>query len=120
MATLCHPITRPRDVRDPNVVKVALDAKGNALYFSRAPILQSRNKKAPSFRHIGIYAYRRSFLLQYVRWPQSSLEKTERLEQLRALERGVAIRVLKTDYEAIGVDVPGDVKKVERLLKKRK
>lgn len=126
MATLCHPIRDPRELASPNSVKVVLDARGDALYFSRSPIPCFRDG-APSaaarracYRHIGIYAYRRDFLLRYVRWPQSFLEKAEKLEQLRALERGVRIRVLASGYEPVGVDVPADVKRVERLLRKRK
>ncbi len=116
MATLCHAINHPKDYRDPNVVKVVINRKGNALYFSRAPIPHDKKMKN-IYRHIGIYAYRKAFLLKYVRWPQTPLEKTERLEQLRALENGVAIRVLKTSYHAVGVDVPADVRKVERLIR---
>jgi 3-deoxy-manno-octulosonate cytidylyltransferase (CMP-KDO synthetase) len=124
MATLCHGITSQKDYMDPNVVKLVTDRAGNALYFSRSPIPHIRDRgRAPlrpgqAFRHLGIYAYRRRFLLHYVKWPQSPLEKAEKLEQLRALERGVRIHVLKTNYKAIGVDVPSDVKKVEKLLKK--
>lgn len=123
MGTLCHGIADLRDYRDPNVVKVTLTDQGNALYFSRSPIPHLRDGEkltTEAYRHIGIYAYRRSFLLHYVRWPQSSLEKAEKLEQLRALQRGVSIRCLKTNYHAIGVDVPADVKKVERLLKTKR
>ncbi len=127
MATLCHAITDKKDYFDPNVVKVVIDRNGNALYFSRSPIPNTskfRISKARSsqftacsyLRHIGIYAYRKNFLLKYVRWPQSALEKMERLEQLRALERGIRIRVLETNYPAIGVDVPKDVAKVEKIL----
>lgn len=125
MATLCHPIRDPREHANPNAVKVVLDARGDALYFSRSPIPHFRDG-APSakelracYRHIGIYAYRRAFLLRYVRWPQSFLEKAEKLEQLRAVERGVRIRTLISDYEPVGVDVPADVKRVERLLRRK-
>jgi 3-deoxy-manno-octulosonate cytidylyltransferase (CMP-KDO synthetase) len=127
MATLCHSISDEKDYLDPNVVKVVKDQNGNALYFSRSPIPFVRDQHRTSnfehrtfFRHIGIYAYRRDFLLKYVRWPQSNLEKLEKLEQLRALERGIQIRVLETNYHAIGVDVVADVKKVEKLLDKQK
>ena len=116
MATLCHAITDKKDYLDPNVVKVVVDRSGNALYFSRSPIPYT-SKARSYFRHIGIYAYRRDFLLKYVRWPQSHLEKLERLEQLRALDRGIPIRVLKTSYHAIGVDVPADIVKVRKILK---
>lgn len=122
MATLCHPIADEKEFHDPNVVKVVIDQKGNALYFSRSPIphiqkpLTSHLSPLTCFRHIGLYAYRRDFLLRYVRWPRSPLEKVERLEQLRALEHGARIRVIKTNYRAIGVDVPADVAKVEKAL----
>ena len=124
MATLCHPIRTAAEFHDPNAVKVVLDSAGDALYFSRAPIPHIGKFRISDFgfrifqRHIGIYAYRRDFLLRYVRWPQSRLEKIERLEQLRALEHGARIRVLKTARAAIGVDVPADVVRVEQLLKR--
>ncbi len=123
MATLSHRITRRGDDLDPNVVKVVADRSGRALYFSRSPIPHFRGAR-PSGpvacdRHLGIYAYRRRFLLQYVRWPQSPLELAEKLEQLRALERGAAIRVLRTSYGAVGVDAPSDVARVERMLRRR-
>jgi len=130
MATLCHPIANEKEFRDPNVVKVVINQEGNALYFSRSPIphIQKPLTSHPQsswgqalspltcFRHVGLYAYRRNFLLRYVRWPQPPLEKAERLEQLRALEHGARIRVIKTNYHAIGVDVPADVAKVEKAL----
>jgi 3-deoxy-manno-octulosonate cytidylyltransferase (CMP-KDO synthetase) len=124
MATLCHPVRDARELANPNAVKVVLDARGDALYFSRSAIPCFRDG-APSaaarrrcYRHIGIYAYRRDFLLRYVRWPQSFLEKAEKLEQLRAVERGVRIRALVSGYEPVGVDVPADVKRVERLIRR--
>ncbi|MBI4028521.1 MAG: 3-deoxy-manno-octulosonate cytidylyltransferase [Verrucomicrobia bacterium] len=140
MATLCHAIRKAEDYQNPNVVKVVAARGGRALYFSRAPIphtgkfqfpvrlsdgrrggqADGADSKVQIFqRHIGIYAYRRDFLLRYVRWPQSPLEKAERLEQLRVLERGIPIRVLESDYEAIGVDAPADVRKVEKALAMR-
>ncbi len=126
MATLAHPLSDAKDYDNPNAVKVVVDRKGNALYFSRAPIpffrgWDGRRGKLPGavWRHLGIYGYRRDFLLRYVRWPRSPLEEAENLEQLRALERGVQIRVLRTAYEALGVDVPGDVARVERVLRRR-
>lgn len=126
MATLAHPIRDAREFADPNAVKVVRDAQGDALYFSRAPIPSFRDA-APSsalrrrcFRHIGIYAFRREFLLRYVRWPKSFLEKAEKLEQLRALENGVRIRVLISKDRPVGVDVPGDVRRVERRLRQKR
>jgi 3-deoxy-manno-octulosonate cytidylyltransferase (CMP-KDO synthetase) len=124
MATLCHAIRDEDEYRDSNAVKVVMGQAGNALYFSRAPIPWLRTKKFGDpgtegiFRHIGIYGFRREFLFQYVQWPQSFLEKAEQLEQLRAVERGVAIHVLKTEYRPIGVDVPADVARVEKVLRK--
>ncbi|NUN93984.1 MAG: 3-deoxy-manno-octulosonate cytidylyltransferase, partial [Verrucomicrobiae bacterium] len=126
MSTAAHVLTDADDLRNPNVVKVVLDRSGCALYFSRAPIPSFRDA-APSsalrrrcFRHIGIYAFRREFLLRYVRWPKSFLEKAEKLEQLRALENGVRIRVLISKDRPVGVDVPGDVRRVERRLRQKR
>ncbi len=122
VATLCHATASENESRDLNIVKVVVGCDGNALYFSRAPIPYHYRTRS-SFcmrRHIGIYAYRRRFLLKYVRWPQTPLEKVEGLEQLRALERGVRIRVLETSYHALGVDVPEDVAKVEEVLMGKK
>lgn len=126
MATLAHPIRDAREFADPNAVKVVRDARGDALYFSRAPIPSFREgppspaRRRRCLRHIGIYAFRREFLVRYVRWPQSFLEKAEKLEQLRALENGVRIRVLITEKKPVGVDVPGDVRRVERLLRSKR
>lgn len=118
MVTWAQKITDPRDIENPNVVKVVFDKHGDALYFSRWPIPYVRDKdgRAEHYRHFGIYAYRREFLLQYVKLPQTPLERAERLEQLRALENGYQIRVLLTEHESIGVDTPEDVAKVEKLL----
>jgi 3-deoxy-manno-octulosonate cytidylyltransferase (CMP-KDO synthetase) len=106
---------------NPNVVKVVLNYRQDALYFSRSRIPFSRSLQADAlaYRHVGIYAYRRDFLLQFVRWPQGTLETIEQLEQLRALENGARIRVLMTDHEAQGVDCPEDVALIERALKNR-
>jgi 3-deoxy-manno-octulosonate cytidylyltransferase (CMP-KDO synthetase) len=103
---------------------VVLDRDNRALYFSRAPIPYPRDhSRVPppgAFRHIGIYGYRSDVLQKWVRLPPTRLEKLEKLEQLRALENGFTIKVFLTQYEAIGVDVPADVKKVERILAKRR
>lgn len=106
------------DPTQPNIVKVVLQANGNALYFSRSaiPFPRDDTASAPYYRHIGIYGYQRKFLLQFVRWPQGILEKTEQLEQLRALENGGVIRVLLTDHDALGVDAPDDIALVEKRL----
>ena len=107
------------EYNDPNTVKVVKDVTGKALYFSRSPIPHMRNspKNTTCFFHWGIYAYRRDFLEEYIRWPQSELEKIESLEQLRALENGASIQVITTNQKALGVDVPEDIAKVEKFLK---
>ncbi len=106
---------------NPNIVKAVVDISGRALYFSRAtvPFQRADGEGVPALWHWGIYAYRRDFLEQFVKWPQSPLEKCEKLEQLRALEHGARIQVLtETESWSIGVDVPEDVAKVEKLLAK--
>jgi 3-deoxy-manno-octulosonate cytidylyltransferase (CMP-KDO synthetase) len=121
MGTLARKINVAEQLVNPNVVKVVIAANGNALYFSRNQIPYVRDA-ADQFRdgtflkHLGIYAYRREFLLKFVQLPQSALEKTEKLEQLRALENGYAIKVLITPHDSIGVDRPEDVKLVEEIL----
>jgi len=119
MGTLKKRIERPSDIPDPNVVKVVTDAKGNALYFSRSPIPYARDGEQPTyFKHIGLYVYRRDFLLSYPDLPVGPLERAERLEQLRALENGFKIRVVETEYESLGVDTPEDWKQVAELFEK--
>jgi 3-deoxy-manno-octulosonate cytidylyltransferase (CMP-KDO synthetase) len=105
-------------VQNPNAVKVVLDREGNALYFSRSPIPFLRNASAavPFYRHQGLYGYSLQFLLQFVKWKPSLLEKAEQLEQLRALENGAKIRVLLTKHASVGVDAPADVVAVEKIL----
>ncbi len=107
---------------DPNIVKVIMDESGNALYFSRSPIPFYREDPCPDkrsyYQHIGIYAYKKDFLLEFLTWPPSRLEKTERLEQLRALEKGVKIKMFYTTHRLVGVDTPEDVETVEVLMKK--
>jgi 3-deoxy-manno-octulosonate cytidylyltransferase (CMP-KDO synthetase) len=109
------------DPLDPNCVKVVVDDRGFALYFSRSLIPFSRNGgvRVEPLLHWGLYAYKRDFLEQFVRWPQGRLEKCELLEQLRALENGAAIRVIEVQEVSMGVDVPADIAKVERLLRQR-
>jgi 3-deoxy-manno-octulosonate cytidylyltransferase (CMP-KDO synthetase) len=123
MATLAGPLTAPNAYRDPSVVKVVTDASGRALYFSRAPIPWDRaasDTSAPptlARRHVGVYAYRRAFLLEFQQWPVSELERCEGLEQLRALEHGARIRVCHTEHEPLSVDTPSDVAAVEQRLR---
>lgn len=105
------------DQRDPNRVKVILNAKNDAIYFSRSPIPYQREAGTQPLLHIGIYGFRRSMLLQYAAWPATVLEKTEQLEQLRLLYNGVPIRVTTVDWKGIAVDNPSDVALVEEHLK---
>jgi 3-deoxy-manno-octulosonate cytidylyltransferase (CMP-KDO synthetase) len=129
IATTWEPITNGADVLSPDVVKVVLDAKDHALYFSRAPIpypreaarrygsIEAALEKEPELlalfrKHTGLYVYRRDFLLEFARWPQSTLEQAESLEQLRALERGVQIKVVRSTAPSIGVDTLEDLERV--------
>jgi 3-deoxy-manno-octulosonate cytidylyltransferase (CMP-KDO synthetase) len=117
MSTLKKKIEDAREVNDPNVVKVVTNREGDAIYFSRSPIPYDRERAgAVYYKHIGIYVYRRDFLLNYPALPVGPLEKAERLEQLRALENGYAIRVTETEYESWGVDTPEDLERVSYLL----
>jgi 3-deoxy-manno-octulosonate cytidylyltransferase (CMP-KDO synthetase) len=109
-------IANEEERENSNVVKVVTDQKGIALYFSRSPIPFYRNPVAPTLRHIGIYGYRKDFLLKFVSLPQTPLEKTESLEQLRALENGFRIKIVLVDYSPVGVDTPEDLERVRRLL----
>jgi 3-deoxy-manno-octulosonate cytidylyltransferase (CMP-KDO synthetase) len=119
MATLARPITDPSELDNPNVVKVVTDRTGHALYFSRYPIPFVREGRAERFKHIGLYVYRRDFLLAYPGLPRGPLEEAERLEQLRALENGYKIRVVETDYDSCGVDTPEDLARAAARLEDR-
>jgi len=118
MATLSKRIDDPREIDDPNVVKVVTDRAGDAIYFSRCPIPFDRDRtgRRTCFKHIGLYVYRRNFLLQYPSLPVGPLENAERLEQLRAIENGYPIRVVETEYDSLGVDTPQDLERVSRLF----
>jgi 3-deoxy-manno-octulosonate cytidylyltransferase (CMP-KDO synthetase) len=126
MGTLKKRIEDRSEVDDPNVVKVVTDRFDNAIYFSRATIPHRRDtakgsqqkagQEVQHYKHIGLYVYRRDFLLRYPELPVGPLERAERLEQLRALENGHKIRVVETDYESVGVDTPEDLEKVSRLF----
>jgi len=128
MGTLARPIESPSVLENPNVVKVVVARNGNGLYFSRSTIPYVRDakrgapeewlKQAAFYKHLGIYAFRKDFLLKFVQWPSGELEKAEKLEQLRALENGFAIKVWITPYDSIGVDRPEDVETVEEILRK--
>jgi 3-deoxy-manno-octulosonate cytidylyltransferase (CMP-KDO synthetase) len=116
MATLRRPIADHAEYMNPNLVKVVVDRQGNALYFSRAPIPHARGGAMTAYAHIGIYAYRRPFLLTYAGLQPTPLELMESLEQLRALEHGYRIRTVETRHESIGVDTPEDLDRVRRLV----
>jgi len=108
------------DVNAPSAVKVVTDTSGKALYFSRATIPFDRDRTSPRyFKHLGFYAYRKSALDRFVAWPESFLEKAERLEQLRFLENGISIYVGETPHDSIGVDTEEDLRRVEEILHKR-
>jgi 3-deoxy-manno-octulosonate cytidylyltransferase (CMP-KDO synthetase) len=125
MTTLCRPLDA-HDFTNPNVVKAVVGQDGYALFFSRAPVPYDRRGHADgrveggtprlAFKHIGLYAYRRTTLLHLASLPPTALEETEMLEQLRALEHGIRIRVVQTDLDSIGVDTDADVARVRALL----
>jgi 3-deoxy-manno-octulosonate cytidylyltransferase (CMP-KDO synthetase) len=135
MSTLRCPIPTIDELFDISITKVVVDAQDFALYFSKAPIPYHRDGWGPiismvprlrlaggtppvvGWRHIGLYVYRRTFLLTFAQLPQTPLERLEQLEQLRALEHGVRIKVVPTPYVSIGVDTPEDLAKVRRLLR---
>ena len=122
ISTVATPIKLPADIMDPNVCKVVLDFDENALYFSRAPIPWVRDTaghvQARHLKHLGLYVFRRDALLEYPTLPQGELERVEQLEQLRWLENGWKIRVAEVEHDAVSVDVPDDVARVEKLLQK--
>jgi 3-deoxy-manno-octulosonate cytidylyltransferase (CMP-KDO synthetase) len=119
MTTLYRRIDTPAELSDPNIVKVVVDRAGFALYFSRSPIPHLRDPRGgwpPLYRHVGLYAYRRSALMVLASLEPTPLERAESLEQLRALEHGIRIKTVETAYDSIGVDTPQDLEQVRRLL----
>ncbi|MEP6916231.1 MAG: 3-deoxy-manno-octulosonate cytidylyltransferase [Acidobacteriota bacterium] len=114
MSTLRRRIDDPAELHNPNVTKVVVDRDGFALYFSRAPIPFARQgcPPAPAWRHIGLYVYRRECLLRLAALPQTAMEQSEALEQLRALEYGIRIKAEETTFESVGVDTPEDLERV--------
>ncbi len=132
MGTVCRKIEDRNEAFDPNVVKVVFDGNGFALYFSRSPIPWDRDRWAgksslkelslagPMYKHIGLYVYRRDFLLTCASMPQTSLEAIEKLEQLRVLESGYRIKTVVTDHESFGVDIPEDLGKILKRLGERR
>jgi 3-deoxy-manno-octulosonate cytidylyltransferase (CMP-KDO synthetase) len=128
VATLVKKIDAAEDIVNPNVVKVVMDIAGNAIYFSRAPIPYVRNaaevtgnhKQNIYYKHIGLYVYRKEFLLDFASWKESTLEHTEKLEQLRIIEHGFRIKATITHYDSIPVDTPGDADRVRTILQQLK
>lgn len=127
MSTAAAPLKNASEYDNPNVVKVVVNVVERALYFSRRTIPYVRDAASrsateqlaafPFLKHLGIYGYRRDTLLRLVKFPPSPLERAEKLEQLRALEQGIEIAVVRVNYEAVGVDAPEDVARVEQLLR---
>lgn len=109
------------DLNNPNAVKVVTALDGRALYFSRATIPFDRDAsgKARCYKHLGFYAYRKAALDAFCAWPESELERTERLEQLRFLEHGMAVHVAETKFDTVGVDTEEDLRRVEKILRER-
>ena len=122
ISTVATAIKTPADIMDPNIVKTVLDFENYALYFSRAPIPWVRDAASKiqvrHLKHLGLYVFQRDALLEYPTLPQGELERIEQLEQLRWLENGWRIRIAEVEHDAVSVDVPEDVARVERLLQK--
>ncbi|MDQ6991455.1 MAG: 3-deoxy-manno-octulosonate cytidylyltransferase [Mariprofundaceae bacterium] len=117
MATLAHPLLRPEDLQDPNVVKVVLNAQGQAMYFSRSAIPFPRQEGVgQALQHVGLYAYRKDFLLHYSRLKECDSGKSEQLEQLRVLHHGYPMAVTVGDFHCLGVDTPDDLQRAEKML----
>lgn len=118
VASLMQPLLDPQFIVDPNYVKVAVDRKFNALFFSRSVIPYPRNKdiNIPYYEHIGVYAFHKQALLQFTQWPVTPLENAEKIECLRYLENGIPIKMVLTEYMGVEIDTPEDLKKAAKLL----
>jgi len=118
VSSLMQLLTNPRLIEDPNYVKVAVDNKMNALFFSRSVIPYPRDKEAVAnyYEHIGVYAFKKQALLNFTNWPMSPLEAAEKIECLRYLENGVSIRMVVTEYMGVEIDTPEDLIKAAKLL----
>ena len=119
MATVKTEMTERAEIENPNNVKVVTDKNGYALYFSRSVMPYPRNEGCPVYKHIGIYAYKRDFLLSYAKMESTPLEQSESLEQLRALENGYRIKVVETKAKFVGVDTAEDLAKVNEIYKSK-
>lgn len=122
MATLKKRIISPDEINNPNIAKLITDSNNNAIYFSRSVIPYNRDDidNVRYYKHIGVYGYRKDFLLKIAQLPRSPLECAEELEQLRVLENGYAIRVVETQYQSIGVDLPEHIAMIEKEMKNEK
>ncbi|MEN3337054.1 MAG: 3-deoxy-manno-octulosonate cytidylyltransferase synthetase [Acidobacteriota bacterium] len=120
MSTLRRRIDSDEERQNPNVTKVVVDRTDFAMYFSRAPIPFARHDcpAAPAWRHVGLYVYRRACLLRLAALPPTAMERSEALEQLRALEYGIRIKAVETAFDSIGVDTPDDLARVRAILSK--
>jgi len=119
ISTLRRRIADPSELANPNVTKVVVDRDDNALYFSRAPVPYTRPGCPPAvaWRHVGLYVYRRECLLRLASLAPTALEQSEALEQLRALEHGIRIKAIETQYDSVGVDTPDDLERVRRVFR---
>lgn len=119
VASLMQVITDAESIANPNTVKVVVDGRSNALYFSRSiiPYPRHADTDVTYYKHIGVYAFRKTALMQFTQWPLSNLENIEKLEQLRYLENGIGIRMVLTDYTSVEIDAPEDLQKARDILK---
>ena len=119
MSTLRRRITDDSERHNPNVTKVVVDREGFALYFSRAPVpfVRTGCPPAPAWRHVGLYVYRRECLLRLAGLPPTPMERSEALEQLRALEHGIRIKVIETEFDSVGVDTAEDLARVRDSIR---
>jgi 3-deoxy-manno-octulosonate cytidylyltransferase (CMP-KDO synthetase) len=121
VASLMHKISDKDELQNPNIVKLVVDKNNLSLFFSRSCIPYQRNTETSVnyWRHIGVYAYRKMTLMQFVQWPMGVLENIEKLEQLRYLENGVPIKMVETPFTGIGIDTPEDLEKARAILSNR-
>lgn len=117
MSTLAYELFFPEEYENPNIVKVIFDKQNYAIYFSRSPIpyIRQKGEKLPVLHHMGLYAYQREFLLKYTQLPQTPLEKTELLEQLRAMENGYKIKVIETKHRSFEINTPEELEQAQKF-----
>jgi 3-deoxy-manno-octulosonate cytidylyltransferase (CMP-KDO synthetase) len=122
VASVMQKLGMDEDINNPNCVKVVCDKNNNALYFSRSPIPYKRNLQSslPTYKHVGVYAFKKTTLLAFTKWPMGVLEQTEMLEQLRYLENGISIKMVETTTSTIGIDTPEDLEKAKLYYANRK